>query len=453
MKWPTKFSDQLSLHQNEKLRKATASSLGILSGGPGSGKTFCAAHLIKALAKAIGGYSQIAVAGPTGKSAVRVTEVMQSYDIPIVARTIHSLLKVESSSDCGWSFAFNCNNTLPFQAIVIDEMSMVDTDLASSLFAARARGTLILLIGDPCQLPPVGHGAPLRDMIAAGVPYGELTEIHRNDGGIVQACKDMREGRTFQPGGNLEMFEASTPAQQFDAMLETIDDKAKTLDVDPVWDVQVLCAINKKSTISRRELNKRLQTHLNQRPAIAGSPFKLHDKIVCTQNSHFPCQAEAMRQMRDDPNVVFNKRRQVYVANGEIGEVLEVEPKRFLVQLQAPWRQVVVPRGEMRADPENPAGDEEGEVDEVVSTGCNWDLAYSISVHKAQGSEWSVVLYMIDEGAKRLVTREHVYTGISRAKKSCVMIGKLAVAQAFTQRTAIDKRKTFLRELIQQGVK
>jgi ATP-dependent exoDNAse (exonuclease V) alpha subunit len=145
----------------------------------------------------------------------------------------------------------------------------------------------------------------------------------------------------------------------------------------------------------------------------------------------------------------------VYVANGEMGQVVRVEPKYFHVQLTTPRRLVVVPRGKAEEAPEDPAGDEDGNVEEVSSTGCDWDLAYAISVHKSQGSEFPVILYMVDEsaGARRLCTREHIYTGISRAKQCCVLVGKLSVAQSFCKRTAIDKRKTFLAERIQEGMR
>jgi exodeoxyribonuclease V alpha subunit len=461
MSWSREIDcTHLSEHQAKHATHAFGrGSLGILGGSPGTGKTFTAAQVIRGMGQEIG-YQHIACAAPTGKAAVRLTEAMQQYNIPLAATTIHSLLKVQSS-DGGWSFAFNRANPLPHKAIIIDEASMIDTDLFCSLLAARARNTVVLVIGDVQQLPPVGHGAPLRDMIRSGcVPYGELREIRRNSGGIVQACADIRDGKPFQCAGNLELAACGTARQQKDAMLETIDQKAKLFGVDPVWGVQVLCAVNKKSELSRRELNKLLQHTLNPNPAIAGSPFRMRDKVICLKNSWLPLveverAGGRMKVIDNDPGAQTNEKGQVYVANGEMGQVVRVEPKYFHVQLTTPKRLVVVPRGKAEEAPEDPAGDEDGNVEETSSTGCDWDLAYAISTHKSQGSEFSVAIVMIDEsaGARRVCCKEWLYTSISRAKQCCVLVGKLSVAQSFCKRTAIDKRKTFLAQRIQEGTR
>lgn len=460
--WPDieSLRDKISPHQFEKLSVALSTPLGVLSGGPGCGKTYVAAKLVEMLGE-IFGLSQIAAACPTGKASVRLTEAMQGYGVSLVARTIHSLLKVESGGDDGWSFAFNRANPLPFKVLIIDEASMIDTDLAASLFAARARGTLVLIIGDTGQLPPVGHGAPLRDMLAAGVPHGELTEIHRNEGGIVQACKDIHEGRPFKCEGNLGLAHASDAKSQKDEMLDAISTRARAFGVDPVWGVQVLCAVNKKSEVSRRDLNHLLQMHLNPNPVVAGSPFRLRDKVICTKNSWLPLVEVAGKTadgrvtlVDNDENLTVNDKNQVYVANGELGEVIKVEPNYLHVQLTAPRRLVVVPRGKQQFNNGDAAGDEDGNVEESSNTGCDWDLGYAISVHKAQGSEVDVAIVMIDEsgGAKRVCSREWLRTAISRAKRNCILIGKLSVAQGFCRRTAIDKRRTFLAEKIKEGM-
>ncbi len=335
---------------------------------------------------------------------------------------------------------------------------MIDTDLGASLFAARAKGTLTLLIGDVGQLPPVGHGAPLRDMIAAGVPYGELTEIHRNEGGIVQACADIQAGRPFRCEGNLELVSAHSAAMQREAVLSVIDDTSKRLGVDPVWGVQVLCAVNTKSEVSRRDLNKLLQNHLNPNPLVSGSPFRFRDKVMNTKNGWFPL-VEAERKhgrielVDNDENLTLNADGKVYVANGELGEVVRIEPGYFHVKLTAPNRLVVVPRGAAEAASEGVDGDDGGE-EKSTGTGCDWDLGYAISTHKAQGSESPVVIIVIDESgaAKRVCSREWMKTAISRAKQCCVLVGKLGVAHGFCRRTAIDRRKTFLAFRIQEGM-
>lgn len=461
MNWPTITAGPLSDHQVEQLSLATKRHLGILEGGPGTGKTFTAAQLIKALGQELG-FDQIAAAAPTGKAAVRLTEAMNSYGIPVVAKTIHSLLVVENQEGGGWSFAYDRFNPLPFKVLVIDEASMIDTDLAASLFAARARDCLVLIIGDVNQLPPVGHGAPLRDMLAAGVPKGQLREIKRQQSGgdrvhaVIQACADIRDGRPFRPGEELRHVPASTPQNQIDLMCDTVDQASREMKIHPIWDVQVLCAVNKKSDLSRKELNKVLQAQLNHSPSVAGSPFRVGDKVVNTKNGWFPLvevvgssSTGGVVLAENDDSLQINADGKVYVANGELGEVMEVQPNFMHVRLSAPKRLILVPRGQADVNDDD-GGDEE----QSTGTGCNWDLGYALSVHKSQGSEWPVVIVMVDDsgGAKRICSREWLYTAISRAKNCCYLVGNLATAQGFCRRTAIDKRKTFLKERIQQGM-
>src|SRR5581483_2766975 len=206
-----------------------------------------------------------------------------------------------------------------------------DTSLAASLFAARATGCHILIVGDPNQLPPVGHGAPLRDLIAAGLPYGELREIRRNAGTIVRACAQIRDGVAFEVDERLDLAAESpknlavVPAMNIDgqvkAMLSAIE-RSKAIGVDPVWGVQVLVPVNAKSKLSRKELNSILQRELNKSGRKAGNnPFMVGDKIVNTKNGFFPV-ANGSEANGDD--VHMDDDGKVFVANGELAEVVEV---------------------------------------------------------------------------------------------------------------------------------
>jgi exodeoxyribonuclease V alpha subunit len=193
--WPVDLAG-LTEHQLQAVALATKGSIGSLGGGPGTGKTYCAASLIHAAINHVG-REKIGVAAPTGKAAVRITEVMKGYGVPIQAKTIHSLLQVEQQQDgSGWQFFYRSGRPLPLRYLIVDEASMIDTSLMCNLLAARGKGTHLLFVGDIHQLPPVGHGAPLRDMIAAGIPYGELLEIQRQAAGslIVRACHAIRNG-------------------------------------------------------------------------------------------------------------------------------------------------------------------------------------------------------------------------------------------------------------------
>lgn len=451
--WPeAPTGTELSEHQLENLGLATSGGLiGILAGSPGTGKSFTAAVLIRELIREHGEHA-VAVAAPTGKAAVRVTEAMERYAIPLRATTIHRLLGVESNDGGGWSFRHNESCPLPLKFIVVDESSMIDAGLMASLLAARGSGTHVLFIGDPYQLPPVGHGAPLRDMIAAGLPCGELKEIRRNAGAIVRACAEIRDKSTFagcraldlDAGENLLVVEANSPESQIARLESLYESVSKQGRRNPIWDVQVLVPVNARSPLARKKLNAHLQGLLN--PAgeqAAGNPFRVGDKIICTKNGWLPS---------DDPeHPEANPDGKVAVANGEMGEVLEVAPKLTIAKMSSPDRVVKIPRGaaDSGEEKQSDSGADNGN-NETTDTGCNWDLAYAISVHKSQGSEFPLAVVMIDEyrGARMVCSREWWYTAISRAKEACILIGKETTAVAQCRRTAIKLRKTFLAERV-----
>jgi exodeoxyribonuclease V alpha subunit len=487
--WPGSSEiDGLSEHQGETLGNALTSKLAILCGSPGTGKTYTAAALIRAICRLCGG-GQVAVAAPTGKAAVRISEALARYGIGLRATTIHSLLGVRSSDEASksrdsdsWSFSHHEDNPLPYRFIVIDEGSMVDTSLMCSLFAARAVGTHILIVGDTNQLSPVGHGAPLRDFIAAGVPCGELTEIWRNSGSIIKACQSIRFHNRFEAAPridlaaedpqNLYVVRAGKPEEQVDRMLAGIG-AAKATGLDPVWDVQILVPVNEKSPLARKALNERLQRELNaDGEAASGNPFRVRDKIVCLKNGWLMLEESFLEGVRDRPivdssgdmttyelengdHLPVTEAGQVYVANGELAAVSSVTGKLTTANLTSPQRVVCIPRGGKKDKEAEGEESSEGQ----KSAGCQWDLGYALSTHKSQGSEWPVVIVMLDEyaGARRVCSREWIYTAISRAKKLCLLVGKKHTGDAMCRREALSRRKTFLVEqiaeqLVQQRV-
>lgn len=218
---------------------------------------------------------------------------------------------------------------------------------------------------------------------------------------------------------------------QLEAVIDQLE-LAKRAGLDPVWDCQILVAVNEKSPLSRKKVNEFLQGELNPNAKVAGTPFRVNDKVVCLKNSDFPLLEDASGEAEKD-----DKTR---VMNGELGRVIEIADKYLVVCVDDPYRLIRVPRGKGE-------GDGEG-------SGCAWDLGYGLSTHKSQGSSWPVMLVLIDEypGAKRVCSKEWIYTAISRAEKKCVLIGKKSTIDQMCRRTAIDKRKTFLREQILKEV-
>lgn len=441
LQWPEANElPAISDHQKDGLDSALTGRICYLIGGPGTGKTYTAAAVIRRLVE-IHGATSIAACAPTGKAANRLSEAMADYRIPLRATTIHSLLGIGQSED-GFQHGSGC--PLPFDFIVVDEPSMIATDLMRSLLAARKYGCHMLFLGDVNQLPPVGHGAPLRDRVALGSNVGVLTEIRRNSGAIVRACKDMVERRSFDicpqadfAENNLKLIHATTPELQIEKMLAGIE-VMRVNGFDPVWDVQILAAVNKKSPLSRKTLNEILQRTLNRNPEIPNSAFRVGDKVVNTKNGNYTLvDQEESGGTGDDPPTIR-------VANGELAEIVSVEPKFFLARLPL-GQKIRIPRGKAE-DSESASED-----DDRPATGTNWDLGYALSVHKSQGSEWPVVLVMLDTypGAMRIASREWIYTAISRAKVFCGLIGEKRTADKMASRPAIHKRKTFLKELLE----
>ena len=441
--WPVlSVDDGLTEHQIEIGSAVMAGRIGILGGAPGVGKTYTTAAIVRRLLDA---GIRVAVCGPTGKSAVRITESMSEAGLSIEATTIHRLLGCvigdQGGHDgSGWKFTFGAGNPFTHNVVVVDEASMVDNEIMASLLKAFKETTQLLLIGDINQLPPVGRGTPLRDLISAGIPYGELTEIHRNSGRIVRACHEIKETGKFSVSDrmdldskeNLIVIPASV-AQQISAIETLIRKMDATGRYDVKNDLQVLCVVNEKSPVSRVELNRRLQPLLN--PDGVGcdnNPFQTGDKVISTKNNWYSPVPTARK-----PGERRKADVRAFVANGELGEVVAVEENKTVIMLTSPVRVITVPRG--TTSKEN-------------NTGCDWQLGYAVTIHKFQGSESPVVAIVVDEsaGAKWISCRESVYTAISRAKELCVLFGNKSTAEEFCKRQILPNRKTFLVERLKE---
>jgi exodeoxyribonuclease V alpha subunit len=457
--WPTLTAGEFGVsdHQAERAAAFKLSALAILAGTPGTGKTFTAAALLRKLLESLPS-GQIAVAAPTGKAAVRITAAMQRYNLPLVATTIHRLLGVASGSGGKWKFQHNERNPLKVRVVVVDESSMIDTDLAAALFAAIPPGGNVLLLGDPYQLPPVGHGAPLRDLIASGVACGMLSEIKRNSGRIVSTCAAIKDGQMFDPspkfnreaGENLLLFPADSPELQRDGIVTLLGTLPVKLGFDATWDCQVLVATNDKSEVSRKQLNTVLQDVLNpvdpDIPVEYRNPkYRKGDKIICLSNTEIqawePVSQTAPRTMMSSWKRSSGSDNGHFLANGDMGRVEAVDGTSIIATFFMPDRTVKI-----KTQKKKQAGDErEDESGE-------FDLAYAITVHKSQGSEWPVAIVVLDPSARMLTSREWIYTAVSRAGELCVLVGKIGNARKMALRPSLDKRKTFLRELISSAL-
>lgn len=441
-------------HQSEQLALATTGRLGILGGSPGTGKTYTVAKLVRHLLDhGLIALHDIGIGAPTGKAAVRLTEMLQANGIDVRARTWHSMLEIGEHSETGqWTFLRNEKSPFPYRLLIGDETSMNDLSIMLSIFRARAPGCFVLLVGDVNQLPPVGNGAPLRDMIAAGLPYGELREIKRNSGGIVEACGLIRDCQpwtelTDEPNSNLRITHDTTPTEKTARIIQLLEQSRK-LGHDPIWDCQVLVAVNESSPLSRQTLNKLLQDELNPNEKNPGTDFRVSDKIVCLKNGFYKSE---------DPDGIDheakkNERNEVYVANGELAEVIDVDNKAVIAKLANPARVVSIPIKKKNSEPIDESDDDTEK--KQSGTKSNWDLGYALSVHKSQGSEWPVVIVAIDgyAGAKMICDRAWLYTAISRGKQTVHLVGQAELAERFCVTQKIAERKTFLSDRIKTEI-
>ncbi len=444
-RWPDVLElDQLSPHQRGQLKLSTSQPFGLLTGLPGSGKTVSLAAAIKAVVEQ-NSLTSVAVCAPTGRAAVRISEQMARVSIPLKAATIHRLLGINMADGDGWRFNYNAANPMPFDFLFVEEASMCDTTLLANLLVACAEGTQVMLIGDQNQLPPVGHGSPLRDLIESGrVPQGNLTETWRNSGRIVQACKEIYETSAFRPSRALQLpeenllhVESKHATHQLATLDRLYDSLGRGGQFDPIWHFQVLCAVNTNSELSRKKLNDHLQAKLNPRTktnSAHGNPFHVKDKIICRKNKWMPA---------DDPNDIEAVDGKIYVANGEIGEVVKVTQTVTTAEFRDPYRVIRIPRAIASVDKKE-------EEDSPNDSAAKFELAYAISGHSSQGGQWPIVCTMVDEshGAARVCSKEWVFTALSRAQIASVTIGRWDTLCEFLKRTAIQNRKTFLKELL-----
>lgn len=456
--WPNPdLLTDLSDHQKDMLRKAFQGRVSILAGVPGTGKTRTAASVIKWL---IDKDYHLAVCAPTGKAAVRITSSLQECGLELTATTIHRLLNIKFING-NFGFGFNEREPLPCEVIVVDELSMLDANLAAALLQACGPNTHLLLIGDPYQLPPVGHGAPLRDMMAAGVPTGELSEIWRNSGLIVEACREIKNGFRFQSAdsfdglNNLRVIDTTDEQDTFD-MVQIFANKLverhaqdPLAAMHPVADVQFLCVVNENTKLCRASLNRLLQKEFNPKGSgVPSHPFRVDDKVMITNNSFHPkawVHGGGVSNSYSAWEQGDSERRSEchFIANGDVGVVLAVAEKGAIVRFSMPDRIAAI---DLNCPPLK-----DGEIRNEIN---GLTLAYAITVHKSQGSDWPMVVIVADpsERAKFVVSREFIYTAISRAKKKCLILGKREVVDGWCQKLTLRRRTTLLTERLKGEV-
>src|SRR5579883_2646025 len=394
--------------QRAAIRAAVTHKLMVITGGPGTGKTTIVRAIIEMFeAKSL----RVLLTAPTGRASKRLTESTGRE-----AKTIHRLLEFDPRTR---DFARNRENPLDVDLLVVDETSMVDVALMNKLLQAVPPWACVVLVGDVDQLPSVGAGAVLTDLIESNViPVARLTEVHRQAGAsyIVRAAHAVNHGAEPEsaPAGQGDFYfvEADDPATVTARIVTMVKDRIPArFGLDPFRDVQVLSPMN-KSELGVQNLNAVLQQALNPAPPGTkevqryGTAFRVGDKVLQTRN---------------------NYQREVF--NGDIGRVTGIDPVDQVLTADFEGRSVAY---------------DFGDLDEL-------QLAYAVSVHKAQGSEYPAVVIPVHTQHFVMLQRNLLYTGITRGRKLVVLVGSRKAVWLAVNKADTTRRFSLLRWRLQKA--
>jgi len=392
----------LAPSQRAAIEMALRSKVAVITGGPGVGKTTLLDAVLRILvAKGV----KILLAAPTGRAAKRMAE-----QTGIEAKTIHRLLEVDPKSG---GFRRDADNPLDCDLLVIDETSMVDTSLMYALVKAIPTPSALLLVGDVDQLPSVGPGQVLADIIASGaIPVARLTEVFRQAAEsriIVNAHKinrgEMPELPRRGEDSDFWFVDVDDPEKGAAKLVEIVRERIpRRFGLDPIRDIQVLCPMQ-RGALGARALNADLQKALNPNPPAKvekfGSIFAPGDKVMQTENDYD----------RD-------------VFNGDLGAVLRIDEDEGSLVVSFDGREVVYPFGEL---------------DALVP-------AYATTIHKSQGSEYPAVVVTLATQHYTMLARNLVYTAVTRGKRLVVVVGQRRALAIAVRSGSGRKRWTKLRE-------
>ena len=397
--------------QLQAVRQALTGGVVIVTGGPGTGKT----TIIRAILVAADlEPKRVALAAPTGRAAKRMTEATGQE-----ARTIHRLLEF---SPLEGTFQRNEEAPLEVDLVIIDEASMVDLALFDALVRAIPVGARLVLVGDVDQLPPVGPGSPLTDLIRSElVPVARLTAIFRQGQGsaIVLAAHGVNRGQApavTPPGTPLQDFyfvQRDQPAEILAVIEELVTRRVpQRFGLDPMRDVQVLSPM-RAGLIGVIHLNHRLQALLNpegpQRPQleVGSATYRAGDRVM---------------QVRND----YDKD----VFNGDTGQILQVDRPGGRLVVEIDGRAVAYERAEL---------------EDLV-------LAYAVSVHKSQGSEYPAVVMPVSTQHFKMLQRNLLYTGITRGKRLVVLVGTPKAMGIAVRNQRVAERHGMLAERLRDAL-
>ncbi|MEG1193265.1 MAG: ATP-dependent RecD-like DNA helicase [Clostridia bacterium] len=406
----------LSHQQLDAVRAAMRGSVTVLTGGPGTGKTTC----IDCMVHLMGEAGKVKLCAPTGRAAKRMQEATGED-----AQTIHRLLEYGGEGEC---FQRDEQNPLVLDTLIVDELSMVDIFLMCALLRALPEAARLVLVGDADQLPSVGAGNVLGDLIESGaVPVIRLSEIYRQaeKSAIIRNAHRINHGEmpVFNQKGSDCFFEkAQSPEQAAQIVGELVKTRLpKFLGSDPLTGIQVMSPM-KKGECGVWALNRRLQELLN--PAAAG-------KRTLAVGDSMLREGDKVMQMRNNYDIEWEKNGEMGTGafNGDIGFVEAIDPEGRTAEVHFDDERVAVYEGEALED---------------------LSLAYCMSVHKSQGSEFGAVVLPLISGPAMLYTRNLLYTAVTRARKLVVVVGREACVMGMVENNYISKRYSDLARVLRE---
>lgn len=423
-------AEKITLEEKQKLaiKNAVNNGVAVITGGPGTGKTTTINAMIKMFEKL---NLELLLAAPTGRAAKRITEAT-GY----TAQTIHRLLELsgggidEEGNRSAYTFVRNSNNPLEADVIIIDEMSMVDSSLFYSLLQAIMPGTRLVLVGDSNQLPSVGPGNVLKDIIRSGVfSVTVLDKIFRQgeNSDIITNAHLINAGKQLEINNKSRDFFYIPRQGSQDIIAELkhliLDSLPDFFQVDPM-NIQVLTPM-RKYELGVENLNKRLQEILN--PSSRSIPekekndvvFRKGDKVMQIKNN-YKLEWKIM-----DAKDRFVKEEGVGVFNGDVGFIKEIDEFD---------QKIVVEYDDGRL------------VDYLYSQLDELEHAYAITIHKSQGSEYPVVVIPLLTGPAKLLNRNLLYTAVTRARKGVVIVGNIGLVKTMIDNIDEQKRYTTFAE-------
>ncbi len=424
-------SIELSEKQKEALKLVNENNVTIITGGPGTGKTTIIKNIIDIYEDK---GKKVILAAPTGRAAKRMTETTGKE-----ASTLHRLLEIGKIDDDSLYKNTSKYEGAPIDAdvIIVDEVSMMDMFLMNYLLKCVYQGTKLVLVGDIDQLPSVGPGSVLKDLInSEEIPTIKLDKIFRQAARskIIVNAHRVNEGEKFLSKSE----EEEDMNEDFFFIKETSQERMLTQVVslctgrlekygnyDFFQNIQVLSP-TKKGMLGTKELNKVLQEHLNPNldnlpeKASMGAVFRPGDRVMQIKNNY---DIYWEREGTGKLGGLENKEVGSGVFNGEIGTITDVDEREKQV--------------EIKFDDDKVAWYEFSELDQI-------EHSYAITIHKAQGSEFDVVIMVVPPSSPMLLTRNLLYTGITRAKKLLIVIGSEKVIDYMIQNVDSKKRNTGL---------